>query len=287
MVAEDEYMKASGENAYQAQGHAGLQKPDTQPGHVRGVLHTPVGAEHGRIAPASNTVVEYVEHFWWARWCLDEPRSTEVLTYPSVHVTFEAGEERIVGVVRAKFVRRLAGEDWVFGIKFRPGMFRPLSRAPVHRLTDRVVPLNDALGGSELGDVVRAQKSMDERARIVERALGRELPPPPPKALLARDLVERVRADSDLRTVAVLSQVSGLTERTLQRLFREFVGVSPKWVVSRFRLQEAAELLATTSETIASVAARLGYFDQAHFARDFKGVVGLPPIEFLAKNRAR
>ncbi|HVW29235.1 MAG TPA: DUF6597 domain-containing transcriptional factor [Polyangiaceae bacterium] len=194
-------MKTSGENTYQAKGDPGLQKPDTRVEHVRGVLHTPQGAEHGRIAAASDAVAEYVEHFWWARWCLAEPRSTEVLTYPSVHVTFEEGEERVVGVVPAKFVRRLVGEDWVFGIKFRPGMFRPLSRVPVHRLTDRVVPLGDELGGSGLGDAVRAQRSMDERAQVVELALRRKLPAPPTRALLARDLVERVRADSELRII--------------------------------------------------------------------------------------
>lgn len=264
-----------------------MQKPDTQVGHVRGVLNTPIGAEHARIAASSEAVAEYVEHFWWARWCLEEPRSTEILTYPSVHVTFEGGEEHILGVVRAKFVRRLVGEGWVFGIKFRPGMFRPLSRVPVHRLTDRVIPLSDELGGSGLGELVRAQRSMDVRAEVVELALRRELPPPPPNAVLARELVERTRADPELRTVALLSQHSGLTERALQRLFRDFVGVSPKWVVSRFRLQEASELLATTTESIASVAARLGYFDQSHFTRDFKRVVGQTPIEFVAKTRIR
>lgn len=286
-VAENENMKTSSDDPYQAKGGPGLQKPDKQVERVRGVLHTPQGAEHGRIAASAQGVAEYVEHFWWARWRLDEPRSAEVLTYPSVHVTFDASEERVVGVVRAKFVRRLAGEGWVFGIKFRPGMFRPLSPVPVHRLTDRVVPLGDELGTRPLGDAVRALGSMDERAQVVELTLQPELPPPPAKARLARDLVERVRADREIRTVAALSQISGLTERALQRLFREFVGVGPKWVVSRFRLQEAAELLATTPETIASVAAILGYFDQAHFARDFKSVVGLAPIEFLAKSRVR
>jgi AraC-like DNA-binding protein len=51
-------------------------------------------------------------------------------------------------------------------------------------------------------------------------------------------------------------------------------------VVQRFRLQEAALRLATTETTVATVAAELGYFDQAHFVRDFKSVVGRTPVDY-------
>jgi AraC-like DNA-binding protein len=256
-------------------------------GRVRGVLHTPAGAEHGRIAPSSEDVAEYVEHYWWARWCLESAQSTEVLSYPSVHVVFEGDKARIVGVVRAKFVRQLVGQGEVFGIKFRPGMFRPLCEVSVHALTDQTIPLAAELGEARLADEIRSKDSMLQRAAVAERTLQRALPArPPPHALLARDLVERIRTESSLRGVAALATASGMTERALQRLFREFVGVSPKWVVRRFRLQEAAQLLAASKETVASVAASLGYFDQAHFTRDFKAVVGRTPIDFLTDSRS-
>jgi len=251
------------------------------------VLHTPAGAEHGRIAPSSERVAEYVEHYWWARWSLESAQATQVLSYPSVHVVFEGTTASIVGVVRAKFVRELVGRGEVFGIKFRPGMFRPFSEVSSHALTDKTLPLGRELGKPGLVGEVLAQGSSLQRAAVVERALERVLPgAPPADALVARRLVERVRSDPSLRSVGSLVAACGLSERALQRLFREFVGVSPKWVVRRFRLQEAAELLATAKETVASVAARLGYFDQAHFTKDFKAVVGRTPSEFLAQSRS-
>ncbi|MEO7037901.1 MAG: helix-turn-helix domain-containing protein [Polyangiaceae bacterium] len=256
-------------------------------GRVRGVLHTPAGAEHGRLTPSSKGVAEYVEHYWWARWRLDSAQSTEVLSYPSVHVVFEGDKASIVGVVRARFVRQLVGHGEVFGIKFRPGMFRPLCEVSVHALTDQTIPLAAKLGKARLSDEIRCTDSTAQRAAVAERALQRALPAKPPaQALLARDLVDRIRTESSLRGVAALASASGMTERALQRLFREFVGVSPKWVVRRFRLQEAAHLLAASTETVASVAASLGYFDQAHFTRDFKAVVGRTPIEFLTRSRS-
>jgi AraC-like DNA-binding protein len=73
--------------------------------------------------------------------------------------------------------------------------------------------------------------------------------------------------------------------RSLQRRFRHYVGVGPKWVIRRYRLHEAAEQLkAETPPPLADLAASLGYADQAHFARDFKRVVGRTPGSFAASS---
>ena len=56
----------------------------------------------------------------------------------------------------------------------------------------------------------------------------------------AADLVSQITADPGLRRVAQLAKLSGLSERKLQRLFSDYVGVSPKWVMRRARLHEAA-----------------------------------------------
>jgi len=72
-----------------------------------------------------------------------------------------------------------------------------------------------------------------------------------------------------------------IAARQLQRLFREYVGVTPKWVIQRYRLIEAAERLATgVTEDFAGLALDLGYADQAHFIRDFKKLVGRPPAGY-------
>ena len=74
---------------------------------------------------------------------------------------------------------------------------------------------------------------------------------------------------------------SGTTVRALQRLFQEYVGVSPKWVLRRFRIHEAAERLAAGARIdAAAFASECGYFDQAHFIRDFKAQVGRTPGEY-------
>lgn len=256
-------------------------------GQPRGPLVHPPGVANGRIHP-SDDIAPWVEHYWWVRWDVAGPQVAEVLSYPSLHVTFEAHEARIVGVVRQKFTRRLTGRGEVFAVKFRPGMFRPWFGAPVVRLTDLSPALGAQLGAppAQLLREVFAESDEIARAHVLERHLRVRLPPVDAEAELARDLVERVQTERTLKSVAELARSSGLGARALQRLFRDYVGVGPKWVIRRFRLQEAAELLASTDQSVGAVAAALDYFDQAHFVRDFKAVVGEAPSEYVRRVRA-
>lgn len=232
-----------------------------------------------------------MEHYWWVRWSVEEPRVSEVLSYPSVHVVFEGADAQIVGIVRKRFARRLESHGAVCAIKFRPGMFRCFHGAPAWRLTDRSSPLGDELGrgARALADELRALPSETDRAARLEGCLRAVLPAAPPEATIARQLVERARTDPELLHASQLASASGLGLRALQRLFREYVGVGPKWVVRRFRLQEAAALLQRGAGTVASIAASLGYFDQAHFVHDFKAVVGTSPTAYarLARHHQR
>jgi AraC-like DNA-binding protein len=69
----------------------------------------------------------------------------------------------------------------------------------------------------------------------------------------------------------------------LQRLFRDYVGVTPKWVLKRYRVHEAAERLASgEAQDAAWLAADLGYSDQPHFIRDFAAQVGCTPHAYLS-----
>src|SRR5690606_22157944 len=89
--------------------------------------------------------------------------------------------------------------------------------------------------------------------------------------------------DRAIIKVEQLGERAGTSVRQLQRLFRRYVGVSPKWVIKRFRLQEAAELIEQDPATTwTEIAMGLGYFDQAHFIKDFKAVLGQTPAEYKA-----
>jgi AraC-like DNA-binding protein len=151
-------------------------------------------------------------------------------------------------------------------------------------LNDRVVPARQVFG-AEADDACSAVMSpgADDTAMIAAaegllRGFGAV---PDPLAAQVAGMVERIAADPGLRRVAVLAEVFGMPERRLQRLFTEYVGVSPKWVMRRARLLEAARRAdAGDGVDWAALAVDLGYADQAHLTRDFTATLGVPPARY-------
>lgn len=71
-------------------------------------------------------------------------------------------------------------------------------------------------------------------------------------------------------------------------MFLEHAGVSPTWVLRRYRLLDAAEAVREGQRVSwAGVAADLGYADQAHLSRDFRAAIGLPPAVNAAAQAGR
>jgi len=99
----------------------------------------------------------------------------------------------------------------------------------------------------------------------------------------AAHVVALITSDSPLQRVDQLPAASGLSVRSLQRLFADYVGVSPKWVMRWARLHEAAAR-ADGGEPVdwAALARDLGYADQAHLTRDFTATIGVPPSRYAA-----
>jgi AraC-like DNA-binding protein len=271
----------------------GVRVKDERP---RGILHLRAGETASgltRYWPSAD-LAPLVEHYWVVRWNLPEPRVAETVPHPCVHMVLEVDRSEVVGVMRMRFTRRLSGRGRVLGTRFRPGAFRAFMTRPVATLTGRSLRLVDVFGASARARTLeeRALSHDDDQKAIgvVERFL-RDLHPRQDEAMaLAVRIAARVESDRSITRVAQLARKFGTSERALQRLFREYVGVGPKWVIQRHRLLEAAARAAKARAVDWSdLALELGFADQAHFIRDFKRLVGQPPAEYtrgMARSRA-
>jgi AraC-like DNA-binding protein len=116
---------------------------------------------------------------------------------------------------------------------------------------------------------------------IVQAFLFERLPAPDPQVERVAALVAEIEKDRTLTRADALAARHGTSLRALQRLFDAYVGVGPKWVINRYRLHEAVDRLADGAAVDwSALALDLGYFDQAHFIRDFRSLVGRTPGEF-------
>ncbi|MGY1595147.1 helix-turn-helix domain-containing protein [Geodermatophilus sp. SYSU D00708] len=235
-----------------------------------------------------------LQRFWIPVWSV--PPGAEapqrVLQYPVTLLVVSAGYARFYGVVSGLSTTTLTGDGWAVGLMCAPAAGYLLAREPLAAYTDRYVDLAEVLGaeGSRLVDRVRTAMAPDPAAPDAHGAAMdafgdalRPLLPVDAEGDLVNRVVAFVEGDAGVTRVAQVCAEFGLSERALQRLVHRRLGLTPKWLIQRRRLQEAAERLRSRSTTLAEVAAVLGYADQAHFSRDFARVTAMTPRAFATR----
>ncbi|MFD9892162.1 DUF6597 domain-containing transcriptional factor [Amycolatopsis sp. NPDC059027] len=240
--------------------------------------------------PPASALTPFVQYYWILRWDLrgQPPFEQRVLPNLSVHAVFFPGADGVYGPMHDVFSYRLEGRVHGLGVRFRPGCFRPFLRQPVRNITDRSIPLAEVFGpaADAATESIRNVNGDHEMAEVADNLLMANPPVLPPAAAHAAEAVETIDADPGITRVAQLCAATGLGLRSLQRLFAEHIGCTPKWAIRVYRLNDGARRISgTTRPDYAGLAAQLGYSDQSHFTRDFRTVTGLSPGEYARAAR--
>jgi AraC-like DNA-binding protein len=247
-----------------------------------------------RLMPAGD-LRPWINSYWIVSWDLPPGlvhRQTNI-SHASIKAAFEPEGIFLYGVPARRIVRDISGKGSAFSVIFRPGGFFPFWGSSVSQLTGKRITLEEAFGAPAAfwASRMNAARSEKERAAITD-AFWRKLreatharaPSDEPAAATA--LAERIIHDRSIVTVSDAAAATGMDVRSLQRLFRTEVGITPKDLILRFRLQEAAErLLRDPGVSCGQIALDLGYFDQAHFNRDFKALVGVSPDAYRRRQK--
>ncbi len=257
-------------------------------GEHTGILEPARARQHFRLKRyvPSREVAPFVEHYWIIRWDLhgQPPYTSEVLPYPSVNIAFFADGARITGVTTGLYRYTLQGVGVIAGIMFKPGGFYPFFGKPVVELTDHVVAAQTVFpeANQTFSDALLGLPSDAEIVDQLQTLLLRHQPTPDDHITQIHQIIDRVIHDPAIHTVRAAAQAFAVSERTLQHLFHAYVGVGLKWIIMRYRLQDAAELAArSATPQWAAIAAELGYSSQSHFANDFKKIIGKSPSQYL------
>lgn len=263
-------------------------------------------------APSGVLLDRWVETYWTLAWDLppDLHFTSSVIPHPACSLTVErgtalrpevrrlagagsqTGQVVVTGIPTRRFDVDIHGSGWVFGVKFRPGGLAALVDGNAREWTDRTVPAASVVskqvceGLSELDPagsmdewMSRCEAQLHTLPAVVEQANDETY-----QRVLT--IVADMLDDRDLVRVAEVQQRYGVSGRTLDRWFRRYVGVGPKWVLARYRMHDVvaqidADLAADVDgESLTELAHRFGWFDQAHFTRDFVRLVGVTPGQY-------
>lgn len=262
-------------------------------GNARAILrphHTAAAFSLSRHSPTP-AIAQFVDYHWVIDWDLTgRPEHIQrVLPSPSLHLSVEPGKGRITGIItKFDFAQVLSGKGRVLGVRFRPGGLRPFLAGPVSMLTDREVAIEEHfdVDVDDWRHRVQTAPSAAAAAATADHILTALVPPPDPMVDRIAEIVDGIRDDPALTRVDAVATRSGIGLRRLQRLFTDYVGIGPKWVIRCYRLHEVAAR-AASGEALdwADLAVELGYSDQPHLIREFTAVVGESPAKYARAAR--
>jgi AraC-like DNA-binding protein len=231
----------------------------------------------------------FVEMIWlYEHYGAGHPRERVLPTGTTELVIDLDGDHRapvIAGPSSEFFTITTADRPSLLGVHFRPGGAFPFMRPPAGELHNLQVSL-DALWGrraDELRDRVLEARTPAAKCRVCADVLLaqalRPLERHPAVAYAIREL-ERV---PQARTIADLTQQIGLSSRRFIEVFTDEVGLTPKLFGRVRRFQEMLRLIdAEAPVEWTDLALACGYYDQAHFIRDFRAFAGLTPTAYLS-----
>lgn len=191
----------------------------------------------------------------------------------------------LIGAGTASYVTHIDTAQTVITVHFRPGGALPFLGVAQGELTDACVGLGELWG--------RAAVTLRERLTEASSAAGRVI-------LLEEFLLKRLRdkrfaPHPDVTTVlegaernpsmrvADAVTLTGSSAKRLIGMFRMQVGLTPKAYLRVRRLQAALRRLDEGTVRGAALAAELGYFDQAHFVREFRAFTETTPTQYLRR----
>ncbi|MGC5028648.1 helix-turn-helix domain-containing protein [Micromonospora sp. DT229] len=223
----------------------------------------------------------------WSITAPAQPRPVRVLPDGCLDLLWSSRAGLLVaGPDRTAYLSESApAEDWV-GLRLPPGVGPTVFGVPAVELRDRRVPLADLWGA-------RATRALADQAADAAAGLG-ALDPGRVGAVLVAEAVRRLRASGGPdplgrrvsaalaagATVAETATRVGLDSRSLLRRSRHLYGYGPKTLARILRMRRALAL-ARSGVSLAEVATRAGYADQAHLTREVQALAGVAPRVLL------
>ncbi|MDF2178096.1 helix-turn-helix domain-containing protein [Aliiglaciecola sp. CAU 1673] len=165
------------------------------------------------------------------------------------------------------------------GIRFAPGQARHFINTPAHLLTDNHMELFGAL--KQRLSPVFAQPDAAQALALLEEICLNWLQRNPPQAMRLDQIIKGLSQYSAL-PLAVFCEQMGIGQRQLQRLCKEWIGLSPKQYQRIARANQALHFLQKGEDTpLAQIALASGYADQSHMQREVKWCFGQTPLSLM------
>lgn len=209
------------------------------------------------------------------------------------HLSYFVGETEIplsrIGITGLRDTYRVFKNSNDIGtvlVFFKEGAAASFFNRLLHELFGESLSLDNLTHSSVVAEIeerLQYTRTDRERISIIEQFLITQLTPIAPDRLVMTALQHIHQSRGSIR-ITELAKKLHVSQSPLEKRFRKVVGSSPKKFASIIRMKYAMELLHTSCD-LNFVAYEAGYFDQAHFTREFKSFTGTTPGQFLKRDK--
>jgi AraC-like DNA-binding protein len=180
-----------------------------------------------------------------------------------------------------------SGVSGIVAARFLPDGLIPFLTMPVLYLENKAVGLAEIFGekGKKLEQEVMSASDNQQRIKLIEAFLLSRLNDQHSADTIIKSCIDAIFHSQGQLSVLQLAGTVNVNRRSVERKFIAAIGMSPKQLSRVVRLQAAMKMLEHKDFTsLTSLAYENGYYDQAHFIKDFKEFTGTSPKSFFADN---
>lgn len=189
----------------------------------------------------------------------------------------------LAGQISNYFYLANTGRSGMIGVKLHPTAITRLYGISMDSLTDQVVDLKILQDTKMelLGKNIRAQDNHDAMTGLLNRYFSELTPENNAATHLLNKAIEMIFEKKGLISVSELMDELVIGERRLERLFRKYVGLTPKFYSRIIRFNTIFHLKQQGVDTWAGLVYEAGFYDQSHFIKNFKEFTGEDPTTYL------
>jgi len=228
----------------------------------------------------SEELSEYINKYWSAHNPTDEYIEVPIVPDGCIDIIFKNDEAFLSGLMKTTQVIMINPNDDYFGIQFKPYAVALLFNKDISYFNDVFKPLDeiDNILTKELSFIMQSnEEPYSKLNRYFEAYFARHQVDD-----LLLDAIEGITSSDGNIGISDLCETLNIHQKKLERVFVAQVGVSPKQFAKIVRFYKTHRVLAQEgTDNLAQKVLDKGYFDQAHFNRDFKKFTGVNPSSKL------
>lgn len=200
---------------------------------------------------------------------------------------FTSFKKAWISGIRREFITIDAGQNSsMMVVRFRGGMASVFFKFPLTELADSVVEMDAILGNDflHLREHLLEQPTPELKISALEKWLSCQMRREPEPHPVVGFALGQIHTRPQLATIAEIQSKTGFSNKHFIHLFEKHVGASPKAYARIVKFQHVlAEIEKARQISWTDIAYGYGYYDQAHFIKEFRGFSGLNPTAYLTE----